>query len=106
VPATVDSTLHRACYDCHSYETRAPWYAQIAPVSWWLKSHVNGGRKALNFSEFATYPKKRQLKRLRDACDQVKKGDMPLKVYLPLHPAAKLSDGDRGMLCTWFESVH
>jgi hypothetical protein len=105
VPPDIDATLHRACYDCHSNETRWPWYSQISPVSWWLKGHVNDARHALNFSEFAALPKKKQLKRLGDACDQVKSGDMPLKVYLPMHPAAHLTDADRGALCTWFTSV-
>ena len=105
VPSNIDSTLRRACYDCHSYETRMPWYAQIAPVSWWLKGHINDGRKELNFSEFATYTKKRQLRKLDEACDEVKKGDMPLKTYVPMHPAAKLTDADRQMLCAWFQSV-
>ena len=105
VPPNIDSTLHRACYDCHSNESRWPWYAQISPVSWWLKSDVNDARAALNFSEFATLPKQKQLKKLDDACDEVKKGDMPPKVYLPMHPAAHLADADRQALCTWFTSV-
>lgn len=105
VPPHIDSLIHHSCFDCHSNETRWPWYSQISPVSWWLKSHINDGRRALNFSEFAALPKKKQLKKLDDACDEVKKGDMPLKVYLPMHPAARLSDADRGALCTWFTSL-
>lgn len=105
VPPHINDLIHRSCYDCHSNETRWPWYSQISPVSWWLKSHVNDGRSAMNFSEFASLTKKKQLKRLDDACDEVKKGDMPLKTYLPFHPAAKLSDADRGALCTWFTSL-
>ena len=105
VPPNIDATLHRACYDCHSNETRWPWYSQISPVSWWLKGHVNDARQALNFSEFAALPKKKQISKLGDACDQVKGGDMPLKVYLPMHPAAHLTDADRGALCTWFTSL-
>jgi hypothetical protein len=105
VPPDIDATLHRACYDCHSNESRWPWYSQISPVSWWLKGHVNHARAALNFSEFAALPKKKQIKRLDDACDQVKQGDMPLKVYLPMHPAAHLTDADRAALCTWFTSL-
>jgi Haem-binding domain len=105
VPPAIDATLRRACYDCHSNESRWPWYSQISPVSWWLKGHVNHARAALNFSEFAALPKKKQIKRLDDACDQVKQGDMPLKVYLPMHPAAHLTDADRAALCTWFTSL-
>ena len=105
VPPQIDAMLHQSCYDCHSNETRWPWYSQISPVSWWLKSHINDGRRALNFSEFAALPKKKQLKKLDDACDQVKQGDMPLKFYLPMHPAAHLTDADRSALCTWFTSL-
>lgn len=105
VPPHVDALLHNSCYDCHSNESRWPWYSQISPLSWWLKSHVNDARDKLNFSEFAKLPKKEQLKKLGDACDEVKKGDMPLKVYVPMHPAAKLSDAGRSELCTWFTSV-
>jgi hypothetical protein len=105
VPPNIDATLHRSCYDCHSNETRWPWYSQISPVSWLLKSDVNGAHAALNFSEFAALSKKKQLKKLDDACDEVKKGDMPLKIYLPMHPAAHLTDADRAALCTWFTSL-
>ena len=105
VPPNIEATLHRACYDCHSNESRWPWYAQISPVSWWLKSDVNDAHAALNFSEFAMLPKRKQLQKLDDACDEVKKGDMPLKLYLPMHPAAHLADADRRALCRWFTSV-
>ena len=33
-PPQVKSLLREACYDCHSNETRWPWYTYIAPVSW------------------------------------------------------------------------
>ena len=105
VPPPIDATIRRACYDCHSNVTRWPWYSQISPVSWWLKSHVNDARHVLNFSEFAALPKKKQIKKLGDACDEVKSGDMPLKVYVPMHPAARLTDPDRAALCTWFTSL-
>ena len=32
-PEDVKMMLKSACYDCHSYETKYPWYANIAPVS-------------------------------------------------------------------------
>ncbi len=104
LPPSIDSTIHRACYDCHSNESRWPWYSQISPVSWWLKSDVTDGRNALNFSEFATMTKKKQAKRLGDASDEVKKGDMPLKLYLPMHPAAHLTDADRQAFIAWATS--
>jgi cytochrome c551/c552 len=101
LPPNVEAIFQRSCDDCHDYDTRWPWYAQISPVSWWLKGHVNDARKKVNFAEFATYPKKKQAKSLEGICDEVKKGDMPLKTYLPMHPAAKLTDADKALLCQW-----
>jgi hypothetical protein len=42
VPAApqVKAILRRACYDCHSNETRWPWYSCIAPVSWLIARDV------------------------------------------------------------------
>ena len=104
VPPNVDALLRHSCYDCHSSETRWPWYAQMAPVSWWLTDHVDEGRRELSFSEFATYTKRKAARKLQESCEQVEKDEMPLKVYVPMHPAAKLSDADRKTLCAWFRS--
>jgi len=43
VPPEVASILNRSCRDCHSNQTVWPWYTQVAPVSWWLKNHVDQG---------------------------------------------------------------
>ena len=105
VPADVDAILKRSCYDCHSSKTRWPWYANVAPSSWLLARDVNGARKELSFSEFATYTPRKQYRKLEEACDQVKEGDMPLWFYLPLHPAAKLSAADKQTLCAWMQQA-
>ena len=100
-PANVQSILDRSCNDCHSNRTRYPWYAQISPLSWWLKDHITEGRREVNFSEFATYSARRKGRKFKEICEQVKEGEMPLESYLPLHPSAKLSDADRQVLCQW-----
>jgi len=101
VPPAIQSTLERACNDCHSNKTVYPWYSKVAPISWWLASHINDGRRQVNFSEWAGYTQKRKLHKLKNICDQVKQGDMPLKVYLPMHPKARLSGADRAAICAW-----
>jgi hypothetical protein len=52
VPATpeVRAILKRSCYDCHSNETRWPWYAYAAPMSWLLVYDVHEAREHMNFS--------------------------------------------------------
>src|SRR5271166_3000619 len=54
-PAPVELILRRGCYDCHSNETRWPWYARVAPVSWLVIRDVNRGRKHVNFSTWDKY---------------------------------------------------
>lgn len=83
----------RACYDCHSNETVWPWYASVAPVSWLVARDVNGARRHLNFSEWD-----RPNEDAEEIVEQVEDGEMPLKIYLPLHPEARLSDEQRAPL--------
>jgi hypothetical protein len=97
----VSSILARSCNDCHSNKTVWPWYTNVAPVSWWLSNHVNEGRNQLNMSEWGRLPRDRQERKLRQMCDEVTDGMMPLSSYLPMHPTARLSEQDKKILCDW-----
>src|SRR6478672_2464625 len=85
VPENVHNILSVACYDCHSNNTRYPWYASIQPVRLWLDNHINDGKKDLNFSEFATYSLRKQYRKLEEVSELVKEGEMPLKSYTLIH---------------------
>ena len=91
----------RSCRDCHSNKTEWPWYTNVAPVSWWITDHVNQGRNNLNLSEWGKLDKDKQDKKLRQICDEVDDGAMPLSSYLPMHPKANLSEQDKKTLCDW-----
>ena len=97
----VGAIFDRSCNDCHSSNTDWPWYSQVAPVSWWLKGHVDDARRELSFSEWGTYPQRKASVKLKEICEQVEAGEMPLKSYLPLHPSARLSEEDKRLLCEW-----
>ena len=97
----VKDILDRSCRDCHSNKTEWPWYTNVAPISWWITDHVNEGRQNLNLSEWGKLDKDRQDKKLRQICDEVEGGAMPLSSYLPMHPKAKLSEQDKKTLCDW-----
>jgi len=103
-PEKVAKILKRSCYDCHSDETVWPWYSDIAPLSWSIVGHVNDGRKALNFSRWATIDPKTKTKRLKRAVKTTANGMMPLSSYLWIHKDAKLSKEDKEILKTWFET--
>jgi hypothetical protein len=83
----------RACLDCHSNETRWPWYSKVAPVSWLVAFDVYRGRRALNFSEMNANPRfSREANRLTRI---IQEGEMPPSQYLILHPDAKLTDQEK-----------
>jgi hypothetical protein len=101
VPADVDRVLRRACYDCHSSETRWPWYSGIAPMAWGVANHVQEGRAQFSFSEWGSYPARKRVAVLEKICDEVREGRMPLKQYLWLHRDATLSEADWKSVCDW-----
>ncbi len=105
VPQNVQDILKMSCNDCHSNNTVYPWYAEIQPVAWWLNSHIEDGKKDLNFSEFATYRIRRQYKKLEEINELVKENEMPLDSYLWIHKDAKLSDQQKLTIANWAEAV-
>jgi mono/diheme cytochrome c family protein len=84
----------RACADCHSNETKWPWYSRIAPVSWLIQNDVDEGREDFNVSMWGVQKKNKG----NEAAEEVKKGDMPLWFYLIPHPEARLSDNEKNEL--------
>jgi len=103
-PVEVRSVLERACRDCHSHDTRWPWYSNVAPVSWFVINDVNHGRRHFNYSDWAQYDRDKIPELLKEVCEQTRKGDMPLSSYLWMHDDARLSDRDVSLLCDWSDA--
>ena len=101
VPDSVLAILKTSCYDCHSNNTGYPWYNNIQPVAWWLKNHIDEGKRGLNFSEFTTYRIGKQYRRLDDINKQIKEGEMPLESYTLIHGYAKLSNQQKLTVANW-----
>ncbi len=102
-PPAVTNVLRRACYDCHSNETRWPWYSAIAPVSWVIRRDVNEGRRRLNFSDWADYESDPETaaQKLGQIARSVSNGDMAPQYFLMLHPDARLTNTERDLLVRW-----
>ena len=100
----VQTIVRKACMDCHSNETRWPWYAQVAPMSWLVARDVERARKVMNLSEWADglgRKKGRAAGALLAACEGVKTKRMPPPQYQMMHPEAQLSQDEIDMFCTW-----
>lgn len=105
-PDAMASLIKSACYDCHSYETKYPWYTNISPLSFWIQGHINGGRQHLNFSEWTSYPAEKASHKLEECFEEVDERHMPMKSYTWLHPEAKMDDVQVSALAQWFQQTY
>lgn len=104
-PRPVADLLRTACYDCHSYKTEYPWYANIEPLSWWIDDHIKEGREELNFNLWADYTIRRKDHKLEEAVEKIEEGEMPLPSYTWIHWDAQLTDEEKTLLTDWFSSL-
>ena len=102
VPANVAAILKVSCYDCHSNNTRYPWYSELQPAAYFMAQHMKEGKEELNFDEFNAYSKRRKKAKITSIISQIEKEEMPLKSYLMLHSSARLSADEKKELLDFF----
>lgn len=105
VPADVQKIIKNSCADCHSNYTVYPWYAEIAPVSWYLANHINEGKEHLNFSEWASYNKYQQQHILKGLKKTITEKWMPLSGYLWIHKNSKMTNKQYSTFYNWVNSI-
>jgi len=86
--------FNKACADCHSNNTKWPWYSKIAPISWIVAHDVQEGREHFNVSMIG-YQKKNKTD---EAAEEVQDGEMPMAIYILNHPEAKLTQEETKQL--------
>jgi hypothetical protein len=111
-PTEIATMIRNTCYDCHSHETKYPWYANIAPVSWILQDHIMEGRESLNFSKWGTPEAfgegeegEGSGEALEEIVEVIQEGEMPLWDYKLMHPEARLNESQKTQLIAWFQNV-
>jgi heme-binding protein len=99
----VKSILRRACYDCHSNETRWPWYSHVAPASWLIRDHVFEGRRRLNFSVWGdyAYDPGTEAQKLNAIAKLATNSKMPPWYYKMTHSGARLTTMEREAVAHW-----
>jgi hypothetical protein len=73
----------------------------VAPVSFFVASHVEEGREHLNFSTWGQDDAERRDHKLEELIEMVEEGEMPLRSYTLGHPEARLTDAQRRLLMEW-----
>ena len=106
MPVELKEMLVKKCYDCHSNNTRYPWYANVQPIGWWLAAHVHDGKEELNFSEFKTYNAKRVAHKMEELVEVVEDREMPLKGYTMFHAGTEVTETDERLIKEWVSSLN
>ena len=105
VPQNIKKMLRNACYDCHSNHTKYPWYAKVAPMSWYIAGHVEDGKTVLNFSEWSNYTHDEKQKKIDRSADLIKRRWMPMREYIGQHPEALMTNEEIDRFADWFSNI-
>jgi Haem-binding domain len=105
IPGEVKTILAKACNDCHSNNTKYPWYSNLQPALWWMSDHIKDGKKELNFDEYTSRRPGFQYRKMEEVIKEVKEGEMPLNSYTWIHKDAILTDAEKIQLTSWAQSV-
>jgi len=105
MPKEVAKIFKTSCYDCHSNETKFPWYSKTAPVKWLVYHDINEGREKLNFSEWNDLSDDDKSDKLFDIQDAVNDGEMPMKIYTFIHKNTRLTDKQRTLISDFVENL-
>lgn len=104
-PQNISKMIKNECYDCHSNETKYPWYTEYAPLSWWIKSNINGAREYFNFSEWGNLSQKQKIAKMQECYEALEEEEMPVGLYISMHDEAQFSDAQNDSLMNWFKNV-
>jgi cytochrome c551/c552 len=96
-PETMIVAQH-ACFDCHTNQTKWPWYSYVAPASWLTIDHVEGGRNEINFDALNEMPTRRAANTFKHFAEQMNGGLMPPADYMLMHPESRLTEAEREKL--------
>ena len=105
-PNNIKTMLQTSCYDCHSNNTKYPWYNRIQPGGWFMANHIKDGKNELNFNEFGNNSIRRQKSKLKAITGQIKSDEMPLTSYTIIHRNAILSKKNKTLLISWMEKTN
>lgn len=97
--------MKNSCYDCHSEFTNYKWYHNISPLSWWIDSHTEKGKKSLNLSNWAVKDVRDKRSMLSAIAYDVNEEIMPINSYVLLHPETRLSEKDKKEIMDWLYTI-
>lgn len=105
LPENARTILAAKCADCHSTETRSPFYGRLAPISWLMERDIVKGRKYMNLSRWDTYSTDQQQILRAKIVRETKAHDMPPLQFQMIHWNARITEADVRSFVTWAAAV-
>jgi hypothetical protein len=105
VTTEVMGLMERACFDCHTNETRWPWYSNVTPINYLTVRDVEEGRKHMDLSAWLSQAPARRASSLERMYDEVTDGAMPLPPFVLMHPEAKWTDDEKKTFLDWASAL-
>lgn len=101
---SIRTLLAAKCGDCHSEKTHYPLYAHLAPVSWMMEHDIHEARSHLDLSRWQSMNNESRISVLTRLASVANAGLMPPRAYVMLHPGARLSPQEQGLIYDWARS--
>lgn len=105
VPEGIQKQLKVSCYDCHSNNTKYPWYNKVQPIAWFLEGHIEEGKAELNFNEWDSYSNRRKTSKLKSIISQIESDKMPLTSYTFIHSNAVFTNSEKQEIIKYFNQL-
>lgn len=105
--AKVAAVLEGQCLDCHSMETRFPFYASLPIIGDLIRADVEAGREAMDMLDDLLPPTGTPVSEVALARMEqvVNKDSMPPGAYLALHWDRGLEEEDATVIRAWISDV-
>ena len=104
-PIVIGNIIRASCYDCHSNQTKYPWYSNAQPIGFLLQNHISEGKTELNLSEFGLLSNRMKRTKLKSFLSQIDDDKMPMPSYILLHSEAKLDSRKKTLLVNYIDSI-
>lgn len=94
--------FERSCFDCHSDQTRYPWYHELPVIGKIIDKDINEAREHLDFSnDFPFIGHGSPESDLKEIKKSIMSGEMPPFEYKLLHWQAGLSQDEKEAIANW-----
>lgn len=102
--AAIKPIFKRACYDCHSTQTRYPWYYDVPGVKQWMDSDIREAMKHMDMTnDFPFRGHGSPQKDFEAIRKVVQDNSMPPFRYKMMHWDAVMTDVEKEVVLKWVD---